>query len=193
MKGPAPLRELFDDLRDILEKSGVPYAVMGGIAASAWGLPRFTHDVGVAVNLRASETGPLLQVLEERGYVVPEEFRSGWSDRLAGTRKLAVKRFLGKHVWDVDIFLAESEFLRSALQRRRVVDLDGRETPLVTPEDLLVLKLVAWRPKDQGDIDDLLLVVGPLDEEYLGAWTRRLGVRDRLDEAWRRAGRSPPR
>ena len=190
MKGPAPLRELFDDLRDALDTLGVPYAVMGGIAASAWGLPRFTHDIDVAVNLRASETGPLLRTLEERGYVIPEEFRRGWSDRLAGTRKLAVKRLLGKHVWDVDVFLAESDFLRSALRRRRLVDLDGRQTPLITPEDLIVMKLLAWRPKDQGDIDDLLLVVGALDEAYLREWAERLAIRDRLDEAWRRAGRA---
>lgn len=171
--------------------SGLPWHKFKSIAASAWGLPRFTHDIDIAVDLRATDVAPLLHALEERGYVVPEEFRRGWSDQLAGTRKVAVKRVLGKHVWDVDVFLAESEFLRSALRRRRVVDLDGRETPLVTPEDLIVLKLVAWRPKDQGDIDDLLLVVGPLDEPYLREWTARLGIRDRLDEAWRRAGRTP--
>jgi hypothetical protein len=189
VKGPAPVRRLFDELRDALDALGVPYAVMGGIAASAWGLPRFTYDVDVAVDVRASETGPLLRALEERGYVVPEEFRHGWSDELAGTRKVAVKRLLGKHVWDVDVFLAESDFLRSALRRRRVVDLDGRETPLITPEDLILMKLLAWRPKDQGDIDDLLLVVGPLDDAYLREWALRLGIGDRLDEAWRRAGR----
>lgn len=191
MKGPAPLRQLFDDLRDALEGLGVPYAVMGGIAASAWGLPRFTHDIDVAVNLRASEIGRLLGALEKRGYLVPEEFRRGWTDQLAGTRKIAVKRVAGKHVWDIDFFLAESDFLRSALARRKLVDLDGRQTPLITPEDLIVLKLVAWRPKDQGDIDDLLLVVGALDEAYLHEWAERLNIRERLGEAWRRAGRAP--
>jgi predicted nucleotidyltransferase len=191
VKGPAPLRQLFDDLRDALEGLGVPYAVMGGIAASAWGLPRFTHDIDVAVNLRASEIGRLLGALEKRGYLVPEEFRRGWTDQLAGTRKIAVKRVAGKHVWDIDFFLAESDFLRSALARRKLVDLDGRQTPLITPEDLIVLKLVAWRPKDQGDIDDLLLVVGALDEAYLHEWAERLNIRERLGEAWRRAGRAP--
>jgi len=190
VKGPAPLRKLFDDLRDALEGSGVPYAVMGGIAASAWGLPRFTHDIDIAVNLRASEIGRLLAALEKRGYLVPEEFRRGWTDELAGTRKIAVKRVVGKHVWDIDLFLAESDFLRSALARKKLVDLDGRQTPLITPEDLIVLKLVAWRPKDQGDIDDLLLVVGSLDETYLREWAGRLHVREHLDEAWRRAGRT---
>ncbi len=190
MKGPVPLRKLFDDLRDALEGLGVPYAVMGGIAASAWGLPRFTHDIDVAVNLRASEIGQLLGILEKRGYLIPEEFRRGWSDQLAGTRKVAVKRVAGNHIWDIDLFLAESDFLRSALARRKLVDLDGRQTPLITPEDLVVLKLVAWRPKDQGDIDDLLLVVSALDDTYLRDWAERLGIRNRLDEAWRRAGRA---
>jgi hypothetical protein len=192
VKGPAPLRGLFDELRDALDQLDVPYAIMGGIAASVWGIPRFTHDIDIVVDRKASETGPLLQALAGRGYVVPEEFLRGWTDRLAGTRKLAVRRLVGGHVWDVDVFLAESDLLRSALARRRIVDLDGRPTPIITPEDVVVLKLVAWRPKDQGDLDDLLLVVGSLDEEYLREWAGRLGVGDRLEEAWRRAGRPPP-
>ena len=60
---------------------------------------------------------------------------------------------------------------------------------MITPEDLVLFKLVAWRPKDQGHLIDLLLVVGPLDDTYLATWADRLGVRDRLEEQWRRSGR----
>ena len=107
-------------------------------------------------------------------------------------RALIVMMVEGLAYRETVIRIAESEFLRSALARRRVVDLDGRPTPLVSAEDVVVLKLVAWRPKDQGDLDDLLLVVGPLDEAYLRTWAIRLDIEERLEEAWRRAGRIPP-
>jgi hypothetical protein len=189
VKGPAPLREVFDDLRDVLDRMATPYAVMGGIAASAWGLPHYTQDIDIAVGVAATDAGPVLQALADAGFVVPDEVLRGWSDRLAGTRKVTIRRFAGDTIWDVDVFLEESDYLRSVLSRRKVVNLDGRTTPLVTPEDLVLFKLVAWRRKDQAHLDDLLLVVGPLDDAYLASWADRLGVRVRLEEQWRRSGR----
>jgi len=192
LKGPPALRELFDDVRDHVERLGIPYAVMGGIAATAWGMPHFTKDVDLALGVGAADAAPQLRTLDAAGYVVPEEFLGGWTDRLAGTRKLSVRKFIGDHVWDADLFLQESDVLRSVIARRRVVDLDGRMTPLVSPDDLVLFKLVAWRPKDQGHLDDLLLVVGPLDDAYLATWAEKLGVRERLEAQWRRSGRTPP-
>jgi hypothetical protein len=162
---------------------------MGGLAASHWGLPHFTYDLVVAVGVSAQDSVEFLRKLDDEGFIVPDQFRAGWTDRLAGTRKVVVKKLAGGHVWDVDVFLEESDFLRSVMARRRFVDLDGRQTPMVSPEDLVLFKLVAWRPKDQGHLDDLLLVVGSLDDAYLAAWAGRLGVRDRLEEQWRRSGR----
>jgi len=192
VKGPAAVRELFDDVRNHVEGLNVPYAVMGGIAATAWGMPHFTHDVDLALGVGAADAGPLLRALDAAGYLVPDEFLRGWTDRLAGTRKVVVRKFIGEHVWDVDLFLQESEFLGSVIARRRIVDLDGRMTPLVSPEDLVLFKLVAGRPKDQGHLDDLLLVVGPLDDAYLVSWAEKLGVRDRLAAQWQRSGRTLP-
>lgn len=189
MKGPAPLRIVFDELRDALARIGVTYAVMGGVASTHWGLPHYTHDLDIAVGVKAGDAAAFVHAMEASGYIVPDEFRGGWTDELAGTRKIVVKKFAGGHVWDVDVFLDESEFVRSAIARRVTVDLDGRMTPLVTPEDLVLFKLIAWRDKDRGHLNDLLLVVGPLDDAYLAQWADRLGVRDRLEEQWRRSGR----
>ena len=189
MKGPSPLRGLFDDLRDALERLDIPYAVMGGVAVSFWGLPHFTHDIDVAVGVGAQDAIEFLEGLESEGFLVPDAFRTGWTDQLAGTRKLAVRKFVSGHVWDVDIFLEESDFVRSVMARRQFVDLDGRRTPVVTIEDLVLFRLLAWRDKDRGHLSDLLLVAGALDEAYLTAWADRLVVRDRLEEQWRRSER----
>lgn len=189
MKGPAPLFVLFDELRDVLGAAGVPYAVMGGVAVAHWGLPHYTHDLDIAIGVSAERVAGLLRALDDAGFIVPDQFRAGWTDRLAGTRKLVVKKFIDGHVWDVDVFLEDSEFLRSVLARRVTAQIAGRPTPLITPEDLVLFKLVAWRRKDQAHLDDLLLVVGPLDDAYLASWADRLGVRDRLVEQWKRSGR----
>jgi len=189
VKGPGPLRQVFDELRDSFATRNVPYAVMGGLAASHWGLPHVTFDLDVAVGFHARDVKTLLAGLEEDGFIVPDQFRAGWTDSLAGTRKVAVRKFMDRHVWTIDVFLDESEFMDSVLSRRVTVESIGRPTPLITPEDLVLFKLVAWRDKDRVHLDDLLLVVGPLDDKYLAAWAEKLGVRDRLEEQWRRSGR----
>ena len=189
MKGPPPLVQLFDELRVAMDRVGVPYAMMGGVASMHWGLPHYTHDLDMAVGVSAADVRPLLRALDEDGFIVPDEVRAGWTDTLAGTRKLVVKKFIDRRVWDIDIFLQDSEFVRTVISRRVMVELDGRPTPVITPEDLVLFKLMAWRDKDRGHMNDLLLVVGPLDDAYLAAWADKLGVRDRLEEQWRRSGR----
>ena len=53
----------------------------------------------------------------------------------------------------------------------------------MTPEDLILLKLLANRPSDQGDIADVLFVQGQLDEDYLKKWAGALEITDRLTAA----------
>jgi len=48
---------------------------------------------------------------------------------------------------------------------------------------LILLKLIADRPRDWIDIADVLFVQGSIDETYLEHWANRLGVRDRLQRA----------
>jgi hypothetical protein len=48
-----------------------------------------------------------------------------------------------------------------------------------------------WRPpKDQADIEDLLLVCGPLDLPYLRRWAQHLAIEERLERALRESDRA---
>ena len=53
----------------------------------------------------------------------------------------------------------------------------------VTAEDLILLKLLADRPKDRIDIADTLFIQGRVDESYLRHWATTLGVVPQLDAA----------
>jgi hypothetical protein len=52
--------------------------------------------------------------------------------------------------------------------------------PVCSAADLVLFKLVAWRRKDQIDLDDVLWVQGVPERSYLEQWARALGVEDRL-------------
>jgi hypothetical protein len=84
---------------------------------------------------------------------------------------------------DVDLFLAESRFQRQLLLHRRQEQLDDAPIWLVSPEDLILLKLLAGRPRDHADIGDILFTQGKLDEVYLRLWAKELGVITKLEQA----------
>jgi hypothetical protein len=52
----------------------------------------------------------------------------------------------------------------------------------VSPEDLILLKVVAARPRDLGDIEDVLFAQSDLDETYMRRWAKELGVAEKLEE-----------
>jgi hypothetical protein len=59
---------------------------------------------------------------------------------------------------------------------------EGRSVKLVSAEDLILFKLIASRPRDLIDIQDVLFTQGELDEPYLRRWAGPLGVEKQLDE-----------
>jgi hypothetical protein len=72
---------------------------------------------------------------------------------------------------------AKTEFQREVL-RRAAVRHDGSH--VATPEDLIVMKLIAHRPKDRIDLLGLVALPG-LDWSYVERWADEWQVRDRLD------------
>lgn len=69
------------------------------------------------------------------------------------------------------------------MDRRQTVDFENQSIHFVTAEDLILFKLLAHRPRDLGDVADVLFVQGQLDENYLHHWADQLGITDRLANA----------
>lgn len=89
---------------------------------------------------------------------------------------------VGKMI-DVDMFINDTPFQRSTMNRRIQVPFEGRELWFTTPEDLILLKLLANRPRDLGGVADVLFVQGQLDETYMHHWAGGLAITDRLKKA----------
>jgi hypothetical protein len=120
--------------------------------------------------------------VEELGYSIPESYASGWVDQVAEMPLVKFRLYMEEgHGVDIDVFLAESSFQHEILARRRPTTIEDATIWLVSPEDLVLLKLLAKRPRDIADIDDILFTQGKLDEDYLRTWAARLGVSDDLE------------
>ena len=166
-----------------MERLRMPYAFVGGVALNTWGVPRATFDLDLALSVPTGRSAELLAELRRIGAVVEEAFERGFRDRVQGMEKLHAHLPAGASLMAIDLFLASTPFLESVLERRVGIDLGRGQVWVCTAADLVVLKLLADRRKDRSDVENVLLVQGVPELEYLRRWAGVMGIEARLTEA----------
>lgn len=139
------LQQAFDELER-------PAMIIGGIAAIARGVPRQTIDIDATIEAQGLDVNDALEVLGRHGF----EPRIERADEFARQRLVLLLRHRPSGV-RLDLSLAWLPFERDALARASSFDFGGVSVRVVTVEDLIVLKAVAWRHRDQDDIERLLI------------------------------------
>jgi len=152
---PPGFREALEALRDSLEEAGAPWMCLGGVAVIAQGVPRLTVDIDATV---LAEKAQLAALLEACGR---HEVRPRIDDALAFAREHHV--LLLHHTPSdipLDVSLAWLPFEEEAIRAAPEIDYAGVRIRVARPEDLIVYKMVASRPRDIEDVDKLLLLHG---------------------------------
>jgi len=166
----------------VFDRLALPYAIMGGIAVRAHGIPRPTYDVDFTLAVPRDRLVGLFEVLENLGYTVPNQYVRGWVDEVGGMPLVKIRLYVEGRGIDADMFIAETDFQQEVLARRIPAQVEGRRLDLVTPEDLILFKLIASRPRDLSDVHDVLFTQGQLDEAYMRRWAEPLGVAAKLED-----------
>jgi len=178
------VEDVLFEMVDLCDRFKLSYAVMGGLAVRVHGIPRPTFDVDFELSVNSEALHAFFSSAAELGYTIAEPFRNGWRDEVGGMPLVKMKTYLDVgHSVDVDIFIDETAFQHSVMDRRQQLTIEGRKVQFISAEDLILLKLLANRPRDLGDVADVLFVQGQLDEPYLAHWAEQLGIRDRLQTA----------
>lgn len=148
----SPVADLLADLGRAFDTLGIAWYLFGAQAAIVYGVARLTADVDVTVRAPTMPTSEWLATLEHNG------FQGRFADPafIARTRVLPVAHL--KTGLPVDIVLSgpglEDEFLERAVVR----SIDGVQVPVIEMADLVVLKILASRPKDLDDVVSLLRI-----------------------------------
>ena len=79
-------------LVDLLERHRIPYLLMGGMVVPIWGVPRATFDVDLTLSVDGAGLARFLELVKADGFDVEPPFDRGFTDVLAGMRKLCVFR-----------------------------------------------------------------------------------------------------
>lgn len=168
---------------EALESVGLPYAVVGGLAVSAWATPRATQDVDLYAELPDAARLLLERALRERGFDVP-----AMADEL---ERFGVFRSRSHNHVFLDIFPAVGPLGEAIVRRRRKAKIAGRTLWVIAPEDLAILKAFSDRPRDFLDLVTLLnRTKAQLDLSYVEEWARTLDASIGTDEVSERVHRA---
>ncbi len=173
---------------DVLDALGIPYAIGGSIASSAYGLMRFTQDADITVRPFASVAREFHDRIKNEFYISEQAMQQA----LTTFGCFNVIHF--ETSFKIDLFIqGPSEFEQQLLARRKKVQLTegGRkERYVIAPEDIILLKLRWFRETDGtserqwDDVMGVLAVRGEtLDHEYLTRWAERFGLQELLNRA----------
>lgn len=165
---PTPV-DIAAHLADRFEEDRLAYAFGGAMALGAWGVPRTTSDVDVAVFVGEHDLPRVLDAVERAGAMV---------DRAEAGRTVArTGMFFGLLAGiRLDVFLAHHP-MHADMERRRVAlkTLDGTSRWFLSAEDVVLTKLIYGRAKDVADLQRLFAVRGDdLDVGYVSGWLAKI-------------------
>jgi len=148
--GPA-LAQALRAVSKALRACGHSSMIIGGIAVIARGVPRLTKDIDATVAGGETDLQGLVEGLERYGIVarVPNAVDFARESQVL----LLVHKPSGV---DVDLSLAWLPFELEALDAAEEVSVHGTGVRIPRVEDLVLYKIVGWRPQDQQDIERLV-------------------------------------
>ena len=168
-----------------LERSDVPYAIVGSVASSVYGEPRATNDIDLLIQLSRADAGKLAEAFSPGDfYVPPREIIEIELSRSHGghINVIALETMMKADFYPVSV--AEAGWFA----RRRALEVSGRKLWFAIPEAVIVHKLRFFREgggeRHLRDIRGMLAVGGDeIDRGLIEEAVADFG----LDQEWRKA------
>jgi Nucleotidyltransferase of unknown function (DUF6036) len=160
--------ELLSRIGANLSKHALSYMIIGGQAVLLYGEPRMTGDIDVTLGMDTDRLGDLLHAVQGLALkplpdalesFVKETMVLPTLDENSGIR--------------VDFIFSFTPYEKEAIKRARKVKILGQEVNFASPEDLLIHKIFAGRPRDLEDVRSVLQKNPDLDVRYIRNWLQR--------------------
>lgn len=162
---------LLERLARALSAAGVRYMVIGGQAVIQHGQSRLTEDIDITVEIATADWRRANAILGAAGFVPRiadfESIAEQGNLLLLSDRETSVR---------LDVALLGSAFEETALGRVVMHRIGGFDVAFVSPEDLIVQKIVAGRERDHDDVRRLVRKQERLDRQYVEQWLGEFGA-----------------
>ena len=146
MSNRRKVAELLNDVAVVMAEQGLRWYLFGAQAAIVWGSPRLSADVDVTAVIEPGNVAVFTDAMNRHGF----ELVSTEPELVARTRVVA---FIHRATrMPLDIVLAGPGLEEEFLQRTIPVQMERTPIPVISPEDLIITKVLAGRPKDIEDV-----------------------------------------
>ena len=150
-----------------LNKHNLPYMIIGGQAVLLHGEPRLTRDIDITLGINTDRLDALLSVVQELVLKpLPEDLKSF-------VRQTMVLPALDEATGiRVDFIFSFTHYETEAIKRAEKVKIMDQEVKFASPEDLIIHKIFAGRPRDVEDVRTVLLKNPGIDIQYIQEWLK---------------------
>lgn len=166
-------------LSELLARSGTEGIIVGGVAASLIGRPRYTADVDAVVLLNEEGIENFLKDAAACG-LLP---RISDAIRFARQNRVLLLRHLASGI-GVDISIGMLPFEREAVKHAYTFNTGEFSIRIPMPEDLIIMKAVAHRPRDIEDIRSIIANHPDLDVARVRKVVREFAAALGMPKLW---------
>jgi hypothetical protein len=166
-------------IQALLEQFNHQGVIIGGIAASLLGTPRFTADIDAVLLIDIDDIPKLLSEAENLGI----EPRISDAAEFAHRSRVLLLRHTSSGI-EIDLSLGILPFEREMVQRSSLFEIGDLKIRLPTPEDLIIMKAIARRPKDLTDIQAIAESNPDLDQTRVRYWVEKFGEALEIPALW---------
>jgi len=174
-----PFRQAISALQHLLEKFGNRGVIIGGIAVGFLGRPRLTEDIDAMFLLSVKDISSFLEAAQVEN-IHP---RIKNAEEFARINRVLLLRHLPTEI-NIDISLGALPFEEEMVARSTFKVSEAISILLPTPEDLIIMKAIAHRPKDLEDIRTIVDNHPDLDQTRIEYWVRAFAEALELPALW---------
>jgi hypothetical protein len=150
-----------------LTRHNLPYMIIGGQAVLLYGEPRLTRAIDITLGVNADYINELLAVIRELSLKpIPEDIES------FVRQTMVLPAFDETTGIRVDFIFSFTPYEIGAIKRARRIKILEQEVCFATPEDVIIHKIFAGRPRDLEDVRTIILKNPRIDIQYIKGWLR---------------------
>ncbi len=166
------LSYVLEKLIKVCGNNNVRLVLMGGLATSIYSSPRTTYDIDGIVSLETEKMFSFLKSFKKYGFRFdahkPIKFIAGLP---------YITFYYSEYKTYVDLFVSQTKFQQEILMRAKKIRFKKLNLFIISPEDLILVKLQTGREKDIEDVREIIVNnKETLDFIYLKTKAKNLGV-----------------
>ena len=167
--------EFFKKIIAFLNEEKIQYMLSGSVALSVYTLPRATRDFDFVAHIEPSDVNSFVNHFKEGSYCDEDSIR----DAINNKSLFNIIDYDSGFKADF-VILKNEPFRQTEFSRRQKIDLYGFRVYIVSPEDLLISKLI-WIQDYQSNIqmEDIqhLIAIETIDKPYINNWIEHLKLK----------------